>query len=96
MCVPTSICQNACANINTGSLQRSMPLHLLQLGLSEVDVRDGTVLPDMDVEPVRSVVLSHHRAWRDDPVSLGQLTLREGLSQWSGQYLSKYEFAQCE
>lgn len=43
------------------------------------DVRDGAVVPDVDVKPGRHEVLSHHRAWWDDPVWLGQVTLRKRL-----------------
>lgn len=49
-------------------------------------MRDGSVLPDVDVEPVRVKVLGHHRALRDDPVYLWQLTLRKRLPQRSGQH----------
>lgn len=51
-------------------------------------VRDGAFFRDVNVEAVGSPVLGHHRARRDDPVPLGQLTLRKVLSSRPGQHFS--------
>lgn len=56
-----------------------LPAYEGRLDSTMSDVRDGAIVLDMDVEPVRDEVLSHYPAWHDDPVFLGQLTLRKRL-----------------
>jgi hypothetical protein len=49
--------------------------------LTMLDVRDGAILVDMNVEAVGPVILGDHHAGLDDPVLLGEVLLAETLSQ---------------
>lgn len=49
--------------------------------LTMLDVRDGAILVDMNVEAVGLVILRDHHAGLNDPVLLGEILLAETLSQ---------------